>query len=143
MSVSTEWLRACYWSPMTGMRDVAANLLIEWGHRPEDHPKVLDALEIELSGALIETASDVMREHGLPDLRVQPEAAEPVWKCPDCDTNNTRRADATCLACGHDRPVSRVRINLPSPANSVRKGTSAHISPVWDPENPSWQKARA
>jgi hypothetical protein len=121
-----EWLRACYWSPMTGMRDVAANLLIEWGHRPEDHPEVVDELEIELSGALIETASDVMREHGLPDLRVQPEAAtaEPVWKCPDCDTNNALRADAACLVCGRDRPVSRVRINGPSPANSVQKETT-------------------
>ncbi|MBD0844247.1 hypothetical protein [Streptomyces sp. TRM68416] len=118
-----EWLRACYWSPMTGMRDVAANLLAEWGHRAEDHPEVVDALEIELSGALIETASDVMREHGLPDLRVQPEGAptEPAWKCPDCDTNNARRADADCLVCGRARPASRVRINLPSPANSVPK----------------------
>lgn len=121
-----EWLRACYWSPMTGMRDVAANLMVEWGHRPEDHPEVVDALEIELSGALIETAADVMREHGLPDLRVQPEGAptEPVWKCPDCDTNNARRADAVCLVCGRDRPVSRVRINLSSPARSGQKETT-------------------
>lgn len=121
-----EWLRACYWSPMTGMRDVAANLMVEWGHRPEDHPEVVDTLEIELSGALIETAADVMREHGLPDLRVQPEGAptEPVWKCPDCDTNNARRADAACLVCGRDRPVSRVRINLSSPAHSGQKETT-------------------
>ncbi|MGW4438014.1 hypothetical protein ACWELO_20005 [Streptomyces sp. NPDC004596] len=60
----------CYWLPMNGMRDVAANLLVEWGHRPEDHTEVVDALEIELSDALIETASDVMREQHPPDLRV-------------------------------------------------------------------------
>jgi hypothetical protein len=69
-----EWLLACYWSPMTGMRDVAANLLIEWGHTPADHSALLDVMEIELSGALIETAADVMRDHGLPDLRVEPAA---------------------------------------------------------------------
>ena len=67
-----EWLIACYWSPLTGMRAVAANLLVEWGHAPVDHPALLDVLEIELSGALIETAADVMREHGLRDLRVEP-----------------------------------------------------------------------
>lgn len=66
-----EWLLACYWSPMTGMRDVATNLLIEWGHTPADHSQLLDVMEIELSGALIETAGDVMREHGLRDLRVE------------------------------------------------------------------------
>lgn len=44
-----------------------------------------------------------------------------VWKCADCDTNNDHRTDAQCIGCGRDRPVSRVRINLPSPANSVRK----------------------
>ncbi|MFE3601356.1 hypothetical protein [Streptomyces sp. NPDC059142] len=67
-----EWLKACYWSPLTGMRDVATNLLIEWGHRPEDHSKLLDDMEIELSGALIETAADLMRDRGLLDLRVTP-----------------------------------------------------------------------
>lgn len=67
-----EWLAATSWSPMTGMRDVAVNLLIEWGHAPADHPQLLGAMEIELSGALIETAADVMREHGLRDLRVEP-----------------------------------------------------------------------
>ena len=70
-----EWLLACYWSPMTGMRDVAVDLLTEWGHNPADHPALLDLMEIELSGALIETAADVMREHGLPDLRVEPASA--------------------------------------------------------------------
>ncbi|MEU2180254.1 hypothetical protein [Streptomyces thermolilacinus] len=71
-----DWLRACYWSPLTGMRDIAATLLAEWGHRPEDHPALLAELETELSGALIDTAADVMREHGLPDLRTAP-AVEP------------------------------------------------------------------
>ncbi|MFI2764893.1 hypothetical protein ACH5A3_39695 [Streptomyces echinatus] len=109
-----EWLRASYWSALSGMRDVAANLLGEWGHRPEDHPRVLDAMEIELSGALIETASDVMREHGLHDLRVEPDTVPgPVWRCPDCDTNNDLRTDVQCLTCGRARPVSRVRATLP------------------------------
>ena len=50
--------------------------------------------------------------------------ARPVWKCADCDTNNDVRTDAQCIVCGHDRPVSRVRINLPSLANSVQKETT-------------------
>ncbi|NGO40645.1 hypothetical protein [Streptomyces ureilyticus] len=116
-----EWLRACYWSPLSGMRDVAANLLIEWGHRPEDHTELLDEMEIELSGALIETAADMMRDRGLPDLRVQPEgSAVPIWKCADCDTNNDR-AVAECIVCGRTRPVSRVRKNLLTLTNSGRK----------------------
>lgn len=116
------WLRACYWSPLSGMRDVAANLLIEWGHRPEEHPQVLDMLEIELSGALIETAADVMRQHGLPDLRVEPQdTPEPMWKCPGCDTNNSRRTDACCHVCERPRPVSLVHVNLPS--DGLRHGT--------------------
>ncbi|MCX4405931.1 MULTISPECIES: hypothetical protein [unclassified Streptomyces] len=69
-----EWLLACYWSPLSGMHDVAENLLIEWGHDPAGHPELVDAMELELSGALIETAADVMREHGLADLRVESEA---------------------------------------------------------------------
>ncbi|OMI34446.1 hypothetical protein [Streptomyces sparsogenes] len=69
-----EWLLACYWSPLTGMRDVAANLITEWGHDPADHPELLDDMEIELSGALIDTAADLMRDRGLPDLRVAPAA---------------------------------------------------------------------
>lgn len=67
-----EWLRACYWSPLSGMRDLAAKLVAEWGHDPADHPALVDELELELSGALIDTAADLMRDHGLPDLRVEP-----------------------------------------------------------------------
>jgi hypothetical protein len=44
-----------------------------------------------------------------------------IWKCTDCDTNNDYRTDAQCIICDRDRPVSRVRTNLPSPANSHRK----------------------
>lgn len=67
-----EHLSACYMSPLSGMRDLAAVLLAEWGHDPEDHSELLDEMEIELSGALVETAANMMRDHGLPDLRVTP-----------------------------------------------------------------------
>jgi hypothetical protein len=70
-----DWLNSCYWSPISGMRDVAENLLIEWGHDPAAHPALLDAMELELSGALIETAADLIRDHGLRDHRVEPAAA--------------------------------------------------------------------
>jgi hypothetical protein len=70
-----EWLRACYWSPLSGMRDVAENMLVEWGHDPADHPELLALMEVELSGALSDTAADLMRDHGLPDLRVEPSPA--------------------------------------------------------------------
>lgn len=69
------WLLACYWSPLSGMHDVAANLVAEWGHDPADHPQLVDEMELELSGALIETAADLMRDRGLPDLRVEPAPA--------------------------------------------------------------------
>ncbi|WP_406511015.1 hypothetical protein [Streptomyces sp. NBC_00212] len=45
----------------------------------------------------------------------------PIWKCADCDTNNDLHADAQCIGCDRARPVSRVRISRPSPANSLRK----------------------
>lgn len=70
-----EWLNACYWSPLSGMHDVAANLVAEWGHDPADHPELADDMELELSGALIDTAADLMRDRGLPDLRVEPVTA--------------------------------------------------------------------
>lgn len=66
-----DHLRAHYFSPLSGMRDLAAGLIDEWGHDPADHPALLDEMEIELSGALIETAADLMRDGGLPDLRVE------------------------------------------------------------------------
>ncbi|MFG2844221.1 hypothetical protein ACGF12_13765 [Kitasatospora sp. NPDC048296] len=47
--------------------------------------------------------------------------ARPVWKCADCDTNNDFEADGQCIVCGRDRPVSRVRINIPSPVNPTRR----------------------
>jgi ribosomal protein S14 len=52
------------------------------------------------------------------------EATRPIWKCADCGTNNDAREDAQCIVCDRPRPVSRVRINLPSPANSLRKETT-------------------
>ena len=69
-----EWLTACYWSPLSGMRDLAANLVAEWGHDPAAHPALVDEMELELSGALIDAAADLMRDRGLPDLRVAPTA---------------------------------------------------------------------
>jgi hypothetical protein len=47
--------------------------------------------------------------------------ASSVWKCADCGTNNDYRTDAQCIVCDRARPVSRVRINLPSPVSSSRK----------------------
>lgn len=70
-----EHLSACYLSPLSGMRDLGAVLVREWGHNPDDHPALMDDLEIELSGAHVETAADLMREYGLRDLRVEPEPA--------------------------------------------------------------------
>jgi hypothetical protein len=67
-----EHLKACYLSPLSGMRDLGAALVAEWGHDPAVHPELLAALEVELSGALVETAADLMRDHGLRDLRVEP-----------------------------------------------------------------------
>ncbi|MFJ3984367.1 hypothetical protein [Streptomyces fungicidicus] len=67
-----EHLNACYLSPLSGMRDLGAVLVREWGHNPDDYPELMDALEIELSAAHVETAADLMREHGLRDLRVEP-----------------------------------------------------------------------
>ncbi|CUW31733.1 MULTISPECIES: hypothetical protein [Streptomyces] len=70
-----EHLSACYLSPLSGMRDLGAVLVREWGHDPEQHPDLMDELEIELSAAHIETAADLMRQHGLRDLRVEPAPA--------------------------------------------------------------------
>ncbi|CAL9665915.1 hypothetical protein SUDANB145_07159 (plasmid) [Streptomyces sp. enrichment culture] len=72
-----EWLRACYWSPLSGMRDVAVALIAEWGHDPSDHPQLVAEMEVELSGALIETAADLMRARGLRDCRVDSCASAP------------------------------------------------------------------
>jgi hypothetical protein len=69
-----EHLSACYLSPLSGMRDLGAVLVREWGHNPDDHPELMDELEVELSGLHIETAADLMRQHGLTDLRVEPAA---------------------------------------------------------------------
>lgn len=70
-----DHLRAHYFSPLSGMRDLAAGLIDEWGHDPAEHPELLAEMEIELSGALVETAADLMREYGLRDLRVEPVGA--------------------------------------------------------------------
>ncbi|MFI8254110.1 hypothetical protein [Streptomyces filamentosus] len=65
-------LTDCYLSPLSGMRDLGAVLVREWGHDPADHPALMDVLKGELSAAHVETAADLMREHGLRDLRVEP-----------------------------------------------------------------------
>ncbi|WP_193487597.1 hypothetical protein, partial [Streptomyces anthocyanicus] len=52
-----EHLRDFRLSPLSGMRDLGAALVSEWGHNPVDHPELIDALEIELSGVHIETAA--------------------------------------------------------------------------------------
>ena len=69
-----DHLNSCYLSPLSGMRDLGAVLVREWGHNPDDHPQLMAELEVELSGAHVETAADLMREHGLADLRVVPAA---------------------------------------------------------------------
>ncbi|WP_406002391.1 hypothetical protein [Streptomyces sp. NBC_00829] len=58
-------------SPLSGMRAIAAGLLDEWGHIPDDYPELPDLMEVELSGALVETAADLMRDHGLNDRRIE------------------------------------------------------------------------
>jgi len=67
-----DFLNACYMSPLSGMRDLGAVLVAEWGHDPAEHRELLDALEVELSGAMVETAADLMRERGMADLRAAP-----------------------------------------------------------------------
>lgn len=71
-------LREHYFSPLSGMRDIAAGLLDEWGHDSADHPELVAQMEVELSGALIETAADLMRDAGLPDLRIEPAPTTPA-----------------------------------------------------------------
>lgn len=72
-----DHLRAHYFSPLSGMRALAAGFIDEWDHDPADHPELLAAMEIELSGALVETAADLMRDHGLRDFRVEPRPTTP------------------------------------------------------------------
>ncbi|MFI1203508.1 hypothetical protein ACH4VR_29445 [Streptomyces sp. NPDC020883] len=67
-----RYLQQHYFSPLSGMRAIAAGSLGEWGHNPDDHPELLDLMEVELSGALVETAADLMRDHGLRDRRTEP-----------------------------------------------------------------------
>ncbi|MDX2732842.1 hypothetical protein [Streptomyces sp. PA03-2a] len=72
---SHDHLRKHYFSPLSGMRAIAAGLLDEWGHDSADHWDLLNLMEVELSGALVETAADLMRDAGLRDLRVEPATA--------------------------------------------------------------------
>ncbi|MFD5910277.1 hypothetical protein ACFWHL_16320 [Streptomyces massasporeus] len=69
-----EHLRDFRLSPLSGMRDLGAALVREWGHDPDEHPALMVELEVELSAAHVETAADLMRQHGLRDLRVDPAA---------------------------------------------------------------------
>ncbi|MEU8623254.1 hypothetical protein [Streptomyces sp. NPDC048669] len=72
-----DHLNEHYFAPLSGMRDIAAGLLDEWGHDPADHWELLKLMEVELSGALVETAADLMRDAGLRDLRVEPTRPTP------------------------------------------------------------------
>ncbi|MFD5938301.1 hypothetical protein [Streptomyces griseus] len=71
-------LDAHYFAPLSGMRDIAAGLLDEWGHDSADHPELVAQMEVELSGALVETAADLMRDAGLRDLRIEPAPTTPA-----------------------------------------------------------------
>jgi hypothetical protein len=73
-----EHLKRHYFSPVDGIRDLAADLLVEQGHDPDDprHGKLLDAMSEEMAAALIEAGSEIMREYGLKDLRVEPSGKE-------------------------------------------------------------------
>lgn len=66
-----ENLKQHYFSPVNGIRDLAADLLREWGHDPAKHDTLLDLMAEEITEALIEAGSDTMREHGLKDLRME------------------------------------------------------------------------
>ena len=67
-----DHLNAFYLSPLSGIRDLGAVLVAEWGHDPEAYSELLDALEVDLVEAMTETAADLMRERGLTDLRATP-----------------------------------------------------------------------
>lgn len=52
-------------SPLNGLREVWADLVIQWGYDPADYPALIDELEMACWEAASETAYEVMREHGL------------------------------------------------------------------------------
>jgi hypothetical protein len=72
-------LQEHYFAPLSGMRAIAAGLLDEWGHHPDDHRELLDLMEIELSSALVDTAADLMCDHGLSDRRTEPAEGGGSW----------------------------------------------------------------
>ncbi|MFC4006591.1 hypothetical protein ACFOY2_05120 [Nonomuraea purpurea] len=43
----------------------AASFVAAAGYDPDEHPDVVEALETELREVVVDTAADVMREHGL------------------------------------------------------------------------------
>lgn len=61
-----EWLAQQYLSPLFGMRQIAASLVRDWGYEPAEHPALMDELEAAVSEVCVDTAYEVMREHGLP-----------------------------------------------------------------------------
>lgn len=60
-----DWEKGQYCSPLDGIRDIAANIVRDWGYDPSDYPGLLDDLEAECWAAFSDTARDVMRDRGL------------------------------------------------------------------------------
>lgn len=67
-----ESLRQHYFSPLDGVRDLAADLVREWGHNPAEHDTLLDSMAEDLAEAIVEAGAEAMRKYGLKDLRVEP-----------------------------------------------------------------------
>jgi hypothetical protein len=71
-----EALRRQYFSPLNGVRNLAADFMQEWGHDPAEHGELLDCMAEEITEAMIEASAETMRQHGLKDLRVEPEGTK-------------------------------------------------------------------
>jgi hypothetical protein len=59
------WLHRQYWSPLSGLRDLARALVADWEYDADEYPAMLDELEQALGEAIVDTAQEIMREHGL------------------------------------------------------------------------------
>jgi hypothetical protein len=71
-----QWLNRNASSPLNGLRNIAADLVEEWGYNPAEHPGLMDALEMACWEAFSDTAREVMREHGLTSPDDQPVSAQ-------------------------------------------------------------------
>lgn len=71
-----ESLRAAYFSPVNGIESLAEDLVREWGYDPAGRGDLVQAMSEEMAAALMEAGGDVMREHGLKDLRIEPAGEE-------------------------------------------------------------------